>query len=328
MLGLVNQLLDVVKLDAGIMETEMTRFSTQEMVDAVLNVLDIQLTAKKLDIQICIAPEAAELHGDKQKCRQILVNLVANAAKYTPSAGSIAIRVEMTGPDLASISVADTGIGIEPEEQQKIFAEFHQTQTAREGHFGGTGIGLSLARRLVELHGGQIFVKSATGKGSTFWFTLPQTEAKRDEEPQREDAQREDAPARLAGQFAGRRILVVEDNEVDLIMILDMLHVFGFETTVARNGREAMEAAKTCDPELVLMDLRMPVMDGFETTKSLRAVPAFKDLPIVALSASVDKAALERAMEAGCDAHLPKPVQSMELAEMLQRFLKPEGQSP
>ena len=201
-------------------------------------------------------------------------------------------------------------------DQEKIFDEFHQLDRTRYEELGGTGIGLALARRLVELHGGKIGVESEKGKGSTFWFTLPD----RSLAEKKGGAEKSDI-ADETGYPNNHRILVAEDNPANLAMVLDMLSIHDHEAFVAKNGQEAVDLAQSSKPELILMDIRMPVMDGLEATRRLRAKPEFSDIPIIALTASVAEESREKYVEAGFTCHLPKPIQSKELFSMLKRHL-------
>lgn len=213
------------------------------------------------------------------------------------------------------VSVADTGVGIAPEEQEKIFSEFHQADRVRDEQLGGTGIGLALTRRLVELHGGTIGLNSTLGEGSTFWFTLPLHE-------QHQAKLVMDSSAGLpVVHGTARRILVAEDNEGNIALMVDMLQVQGHEVFLARNGREAIELAEKHNPDLILMDLRMPEMDGLEATRHLRTIAAFLDTPIIMVTASAGSEAREMCLAAGCTDHLPKPVQTKELFRALQTYL-------
>jgi CheY-like chemotaxis protein len=207
-------------------------------------------------------------------------------------------------------------MGIEPEDLKHVFSEFHQARKVREEHYGGTGIGLALTRRLVELHGGEIGVESEVKRGSRFWFTLPLRTIPR--ERAAVPAERLPAPV---GPVQPRRILVAEDNEVNLALILDILSIHGHETLVAHNGQEAIDLAVAHRPHLILMDVRMPVLDGIEATRRLRAMPDFGAVPIIALTASTGSHAEERQLAAGMTAHLAKPIQAAELFSVLERFL-------
>ena len=315
LLDLINDLLDIAKIDAGATELNPEDFDPKEFLLGVVTLMQPQFKKKDLQVKLFLDPSLSSLNGDLRRCNQIMLNLLSNAYKYTPENGKIEIRVLNKG-NQAKFMISDTGVGIEPEDQENIFSEFHQADRERDENLGGTGIGLALTKRLVEFHGGQIGVESEIGKGSTFWFTLP----KKTPEPQKAPSI-DSSPALRDSSMSGKRILVVEDNDVNLAMILDMLSICDFKVMVARNGQEALDLAKGNKPDLILMDIRMPVMDGLEATRRLRSQEEFKNLPILALTASAGQDGKERCLEAGCSAHLSKPIQSKELFEALSKHL-------
>ncbi len=317
LLDLINDLLDMAKIDAGAMELEPEEINPEECMNAVMVMMNTQFRKKRQTVEMSVDPAVTCVIADARKCKQIMLNLLSNAVKYTPEGGRIEVRTKREGSFLR-VEVSDTGVGIEPEEQEKIFSEFHQADHMRDEQLGGTGIGLALTRRLVALHGGDIGVESKPGRGSTFWFTLPLRKS-----APKEPATKEDETEAARAVVTGRRILVAEDNDVNMSMILDMLRVHDHEMAVAKNGKEAVDLAQSHKPELILMDIRMPVMDGLEATRQLRAIPEFADVPIIALTASAGSEAEQRCLDAGCTEHLTKPVQSKELFAVLQRHLAP-----
>jgi two-component system, sensor histidine kinase len=314
--NLVSEVFDVVKIDRNVVELDLSSFSAAGFIDATVDMIRNQLKAKDLNVTVKIDPKLTRMTGDNRRCKQILLNLLSNAVKYTDHGGSIEIHAKKDGDSSVRISVADNGIGIKEEHQQKLFSEFYQVDRRRDEKLGGTGIGLALTRRLVELHGGKIGVKSKNREGSKFWFTLPIVKLDELEEPLSEEVFT-DLPRRIAG----RRVLVVEDNEANQATIIDMLDSNDIEVTIAGNGREAIELAKYRTPDLVLMDLRMPMMDGFEATEKLRAIPEFLEIPIVALSASADKRTIKRCITAGCNEHLSKPIAYSDLRNILIKYI-------
>ena len=257
---------------------------------------------------------------DIKKCKQIMLNLLSNALKYTPPEGKVEIRASQENNQF-QIAVIDTGIGIGTHEINKIFAEFYQADRVRDAQMGGTGIGLALTRRLVELHGGKIEVNSEIGVGSTFRFTIPIKALPIVTKIDNQEIE-------FFGTIPrGHRILVVEDNEVNRLMIVDLLSVYDHQVIVATNGQEAIELAQIHQPELIFMDIRMPIMDGLEATRRLREISAFNHVPIIALTASVGLEAEERQVAMGCTEHIAKPIQSKELIAVLRRYLIPKSKT-
>jgi CheY-like chemotaxis protein len=215
------------------------------------------------------------------------------------------------------VIVSDNGIGISKADQEIIFDEFAQANRSRDEALGGTGIGLALSRRLVELHGGEIGVESKEDQGSKFWFTLPHKKVA--ENIKVPEISKEE---NISQNPTGRSILVVEDNQTNLEMIKYLLGIHNHKISVARNGKEAVSQAELIEPELILMDIRMPVMNGLVATKKIREISKFSNLPIIALTASAGEDSREECLGVGCTDHISKPIQLSELSYMLKRYLK------
>ncbi len=316
LLSQINDILDIAKIDAGAMEVQLGQYSPQEFINSPVAWMAAQFKKKKISVETSIDADISTMLVDCRKCRQIMLNLLSNALKFTPEDGQVNIGVLQKGDANLRVEVKDTGMGIEAHELQDVFSEFHQTDHARDEQLGGTGIGLALTRRLVELHGGDIGVESEFGEGSTFWFTLP---LKKPEDIESEGQEMEIGAATTPP--AGNRILVAEDNETNLSLILDMLSIHNHKVAVARNGKEAVEMAQSFRPELVLMDIRMPIIGGLEATKLLRSMPEFAETPIIALTASTGSEAEDKHISIGCTEHLPKPVQSQQLFAVLKKYI-------
>ncbi|MGR3319922.1 MAG: ATP-binding protein [Candidatus Anammoxibacter sp.] len=316
LLALINDLLDVAKIDANAMTLHQEEISPDDFIGAAVRMLSMQFRKKNINIETSIDPTIKTVTADLRRCKQIMINLLSNAAKYTNEDGRVEIRAKKENELYLKVEVADTGIGIAKDDIEKIFSEFHQADRVRDEQLGGTGIGLALTQRLVKIHGGNIGVNSELGKGSTFWFTLPLRQPKSQDT---KGSHKELTPDYI--NLANRRILIVEDNEVNLKMMLKILSTLGPEIAVADNGKQAIEIAKSFNPELILMDIRLPVMDGMEATKKLRAIPEFSTTPIIALTASVGEEAESNYIAAGCTEHLAKPIESGKLFKVLKKYL-------
>lgn len=317
LLALINDLLDISKIDAGALEVQLEEITLKDVTEDLLRMLSTQFRKKTLKVTSEFSPDIGTIVSDSRKFKQIMLNLLTNAIKFTPDKGAISVKGEMI-PGKIKISVSDTGIGIAGEELGKIFSEFYQVDQVRDEELGGTGIGLALTQRLVGLLGGEIGVKSKIGKGSTFWFTIPYTPSIHKEKIEISNQQKREL------DISKRKycILVVEDNETNINLFSDLLSIRDYSVIVARNGQEAIDMALSRGPELILMDIKMPVMDGLEATRQLRKKEQFKDVPIIALTASVGKEAEQIAFDTGYTDYLSKPVKMKQLFDMLDKYLK------
>ena len=316
LLELISGLLDVAKIDSGSMEIDLQSCKPKDIFYEVVGLIQPQLVEKKLQLKQLIDPTVETVVCDMRKVKQILVNLLSNAIKYTPENGIIEMVITMEN-GFTKVIVSDNGIGISKADQEIIFDEFAQANRSRDEALGGTGIGLALSRRLVELHGGEIGVESEEDQGSKFWFTLPHkkvTENIKVPEIIKEE--------NISANPTGRSILVVEDNQTNLEMIKYLLGIHNHKISVARNGKEAVSQAELIEPELILMDIRMPVMNGLVATKKIREISKFSNLPIIALTASAGEDSREECLGVGCTDHISKPIQLSELSYMLKRYLK------
>jgi len=316
LLELISGLLDVAKIDSGSMMVDLKVCKPYELFLSVVGLIQPQLVEKKIILNQLIDPTAEVIVCDIRKVKQIMVNLISNAIKYTPDNGTIEITLTRD-KKYTKIIVSDNGIGISKKDQDIIFNEFAQANRIRDEALGGTGIGLALSRRLVELHGGEIGVTSEENKGSKFWFTIPNRSAPKESNQILIDETKESVDYPI-----NKSILVVEDNQTNLEMIKYLLSIYNHKIRVARNGKEAILAANSEKPDLILMDIRMPIMDGLEATKVLRTKPELSQVPIIATTASAGEDSREDCLKAGCTDHLSKPIQSKELFEILSKYIK------
>ncbi|HUK01584.1 MAG TPA: PAS domain-containing protein [Steroidobacteraceae bacterium] len=334
LLTVINDILDFSKIEAGKLDIDCIEMNLPDCVGEVRVILGFQAEAKNLQLKAAVGADVPRwVIGDPQRIRQCLINLISNAIKFTHS-GEIAAEVSVAGREdgrvLARFEVRDTGIGIAPDVLPTLFQPFVQADSSTTRHFGGTGLGLSIVRRLVEMMGGEVGVTSEMGKGSRFWFTLPlaTADAARIEgKPAQAAVGAHRAPAQSvadswaqAKRFSGS-VLLVEDNLVNQKVARSFLERLGCQVTLASNGLEAVHAFAQSRFSLVLLDLQMPVMDGYTATASLRKLEQGRPrTPIVALTASAMSGQLERCLEAGMDDLITKPLDIGRLQAILERF--------
>lgn len=334
LLTIINDILDFSKIEAGKMEVECIPFLLSQSLRETLKTCAIRAQQKGLHFEFNLPPEIpTALLGDPGRLRQVLLNLIGNAIKFTER-GSIHVNVEAAFPApgrvLLHFAVKDTGIGIPPETQEKIFAAFSQADGSMARRFGGTGLGLAICTRLVQMMGGQIWVESIPQRGSIFHFTVdlglqPESAAT---QPTADaecapPAPLEEASSALAESVS--RVLVVEDNAVNRALAQRLLQKRGFQVTLASNGMEALSATRGAEFDLILMDLQMPEMDGFAATAEIRKreSAAGKHTPIIALTAHALKEDRERCLAAGMDAYVTKPIRPDELFRAMHELLSP-----
>ena len=315
LLELISGLLDVAKIDQGSMMVDLNVCKPYELFLSIVGLIQPQLAEKKIILNQLIDPTIETIVCDARKIKQIMVNLISNAIKYTPENGTIEITLAQDN-NYSKFVVSDNGIGINKKDQEVIFDEFAQANRARDEALGGTGIGLALSRRLVELHGGEIGVTSKENEGSNFWFTIPKRNAPKEihEGSSLDNRKRVNYPT-------NKSILVVEDNQTNVDMIKYLLSIYNHKVIVARNGKEAITEVNKFLPDLILMDIRMPIMDGLEATILLRKKKDVSKLPIIALTASSGDDSRAECLSAGCTDHLSKPILSKELFEMLSKYV-------
>jgi two-component system sensor histidine kinase/response regulator len=317
LLGIVNEILDFSKIEAGRMELEEAPFSLRECLEEATQTLLATARLKGLDLRSEVTGEVDQLLGDSLRLRQVLLNLIGNAIKFTPS-GSVRVVVQTTlGQDrscAAHFSVQDTGIGIHEEKQRYIFEPFRQGEGSISRKYGGTGLGLAISARIVEMMGGQIWVESREGRGSTFHFT---TSFKLSE---RVDPVGKTRPSSLTDSArASLSILVAEDNAVGQRLVSSILKMAGQRVTLAATGREVVSLFDQQSFDLILMDIQMPEMDGFEATAEIRKREdgTGAHTPVIALTAHAMKGDLERCRVAGMDGYLTKPLDTNSLLAVL-----------
>jgi CheY-like chemotaxis protein len=317
LMTVINDILDFSKMEAGRLELEAIAFRLREWLDSTLRMLRSRADEKGLRLICAVAPDVPdELRGDSGRLRQIIVNLVGNAIKFT-SHGEVAVRVQADAPEFLHFAVSDTGIGIPLAKRESIFDAFGQADSSTTRQFGGTGLGLTISRRLVELMGGRIWIESEVGQGSQFHFTVRLVSIL--------DVPTVSPPPSLAaadGPVASLRLLVAEDNAVNQMLMARLLERRGHRVTLVATGREALEALEKERYDLVFMDVQMPGMDGLEATAAIREKEDRDGthLVVIALTAHAMKGDRERCLAAGMNDYLCKPIDAQELDDLLSRY--------
>jgi len=329
LLGVINDVLDMSKIEAGKFELSLVEFNIEKLLQKVINVINFRVDEKQQRLTVNLDPRIpANLNGDDQRLTQVITNLLTNAVKFTPENGSIRLNArfikEENGLCTIQIDVTDTGIGINAEQQARLFSSFEQAESSTSRKFGGTGLGLAISKHIVELMGGKIWLESEPGLGSTFAFTVLLKRGK-DESPEIfHDADKEAAEQPVS--FLGRRILLAEDVEINREIVQALLEPTEISIDCATNGSEAvrMFGNSPGSYDLILMDLQMPEMDGFEATSRIRALNNQKaeTVPIIAMTANVFKEDIEKCLEVGMNGHIGKPLDFNEVMEKLKFYLK------
>ncbi|TAN41008.1 MAG: response regulator [Nitrospirae bacterium] len=301
LLNLINDILDLSKVEAGKLELELSTFPLKDALNAALCMFKEKAMKHSLKLDLEIEPEAEiEIEADERKLKQIMFNLLSNAVKFTPDGGSVSVQTRLISDvgairrvaqeegrgsasprqdsDFIEISVTDTGIGIKPEDIPKLFIEFSQLGSAYTKEYAGTGLGLVLTKRLVELHGGMIWVKSESGKGSTFAFSLPVRQASKPLPFAEEHLQMEKKP------MTGKRTLIIDDDPKTIELMQKALMTEGYTVLSAPEGKTGVMLAKQEKPDFIVLDLLMPRMNGFETVEALRNTPDTASVPIIILT--------------------------------------------
>ena len=319
LLTLIVDILDLSRIEAGKTELLPAPVPLHALLQGVSDIVRLKAEEKGLAFNVLAGPELpAAVEADEKRLRQVLINLLGNAVKFTDRGHvTLAVNAEDDAPAgrvRLRFEVVDSGVGIEPEALQRLFQPFEQAGAAHR-RAAGTGLGLAISRQLVRLMGGDIQVDSEPGEGSRFWFVLDF--AGSDAVPAAERL------APVARRYVGRvrRVLVVDDVAANRAMLCDLLQRLGFEIDEAADGAQALERVRGQAPDLVLMDMRMPVMDGLEATARLRADAATKGLPIIAVSANASQEDRQRCLAQGANAFIAKPVDSEELAALLTDHL-------
>jgi signal transduction histidine kinase/CheY-like chemotaxis protein/HPt (histidine-containing phosphotransfer) domain-containing protein len=368
LLGLISDILDLSKIEAGKLELEMTAFNLEEVLQKAVNQVSVKSQEKGLRLMVYIDKDMPViLNGDPLRLGQVLLNLLSNAVKFTDE-GEIVIRAEAldnNGTDaLIQFSVKDTGIGLAEEQIKKLFQPFTQADTSTTRKYGGTGLGLSISQKLVNLMNGNIWAESEVRVGSTFFFTVRMNVADKetfrhyknsfekwemmkvlvvdDKKDSREiigsmladmslevtlSTSGEKIAVEYLSQLQGTRVLLVEDNEINREVAQEILQQAGLKVTIADNGRKAVDMVKANTYDIVLMDIQMPIMDGYDAAREIRKDPVFVQLPIIAMTANALISDQEKCLAAGMNDHVAKPIDTTQLFQKIAHWVKKEQET-
>lgn len=332
LLELIKDILDLSKIAAGKLELHPEPVDILEACETSLTFVKEQAARKSITLEFQPRQTGNILTVDPRSLKQILVNLLTNAVKFTPANGHVTLTVTTDAEkSLMQFSVSDTGIGISAEDLRNLFQPFVQVDSRLNRQYEGTGLGLTLVQRLTDLHGGSVQVESEVGMGSRFTINLPwqpdpiSLQAIADGNAGLSAAGQADKPLPNSSASVSRGlILLAEDNEANILTIGEYLEIKNFQVIVARNGLEAVARAAETNPDVILMDIQMPMMDGLEAIRQLRADPGFRSVPIVALTALTMPGDRERCLATGASEYLSKPVSLKELVELIDGFMRPE----
>ena len=322
LLSLINDILDMSKIESGKMKLEMLDFDLEQWVRNIDDLIAPQAAQKGILYTTETHFEQKWVVGDAMHLKQVLINLLGNALKFTGKDGHIlfAVKQRRTASDKTEISfsVEDTGIGIDAEDQKRIFHSFEQAGESTARRFGGTGLGLAISSQLVQMMDGEISLESQPGKGSKFSFAVVLSDGTKQEE--------EEAAPKDMDILRDRRVLVVEDNELNAEIAGSILNLHGIRSERADNGLLGVKAFSEKKPgyyDAILMDIRMPVMDGLEATKEIRKLPRedARTIPIIAMTANAFDEDMKKSIESGMNGHLAKPIDFKELLNMLIKVI-------
>jgi len=335
LLGVISDVLDMAKIEANKMELAPVEYDFSKMLERVIGVVHFRVEEKDQLLTVDVDDNIPDfIFGDDQRLAQVITNLLSNAVKFTPHGGKIklaACLAEGAGDGcLLRFEITDSGIGISPEQSERLFQAFEQAESGISREYGGTGLGLVISKQIVELMGGDIWAESELGRGAKFVFTANALRCEKgDAHTSRRCADKgksaDGDDAASAVSFEGKKMLVVEDFEINREIIVALLEDTGLDIDCAENGKEALDMLQIAPEkyDVVLMDVQMPLMDGLEATRRIRALPSnpVARLPIIAMTANVFEDDITACLEAGMDDHLSKPLELDRVMQLLRKHL-------
>jgi signal transduction histidine kinase/CheY-like chemotaxis protein len=333
LLGVINDILEISKIEENKLELSTVSFNFEKMLRRVVDVINFRVDEKHQTFTVNIDENIPDfLIGDDQRLSQVIANLLSNAVKFTPEKGAISLDAHLDGEEdgvcTVRVAVSDKGIGISEEQQARLFTSFQQADSGISRKYGGTGLGLAISKRIVELMGGRIWLESEPGRGSVFTFTVQLKRVgdmadgriiERDADGQQDDGDG------AVDHFEGRRVLLVEDVEINREIVLSLLEETLLEIDCAENGLEAVHMFSSAPEryDMIFMDVQMPELDGYGATRRIRALNAERaaDIPIVAMTANVFKEDIDKCLAAGMNDHVGKPLDIADVLRMLRKYL-------
>jgi len=335
LLGVINDVLDMTKIEADKLELSTIEYDFGQMIQKVLTIINFRIEENEQNFTFVMDDRVPKfVVGDDQHLAQVIINLLSNAVKFTPKRGDISLEISLIEEiDMIcelNIIVSDTGIGIAPEQQNKLFNMFVQAESGISREYGGTGLGLAISKHIIELMDGNIRVESDLGKGTKFIFTVKVERSLKCADIQTSPGSESDLPGDVAellipGEFEGKRLLLTEDVAINREIVISLLENSGLIIDIAENGQEALDILEASPDlyDIVFMDMEMPKMDGLEATRRIRSSPVItnKNLPIIAMTANVFQSDIDGCIAAGMNSHLGKPLDIAEVIKSLRKYL-------
>ncbi len=338
LLELINDILELSKIEANQLELNMTMISVVQLCKSSLVFVKQQAFKKQIQLSLSLPPDLGEIVLDERRIRQVLINLLSNAVKFTPAKGQVMLNVKiennqnlLDSETWITFSVADTGIGIAESDQNRLFQPFVQIDSSLNRRYEGTGLGLALVKQIVELHGGDVSLDSELGQGSCFTVRLPyKLELVDDSTATRPKYLHPiaDAPVMIPfdvitefNNINSPLILLAEDNEINVTTVSSYLEAKGYRILLAKNGQEAIKLTQSHRPDLILMNVQMPEVSGFEAIQKIREDEELLSIPIIALTALAMIDDQQKCLDSGASEYIAKPVKLKQLTATIQRLL-------